>query len=91
MEDQTINEQTNILPESSLWEEIPDETAATHTGAVLSGSLDMVFPLLIKAVVNTMMDYFTTGVMTNFFGSLVDKLFGIGNSERDRAPTPPVE
>ncbi|MBD1926364.1 hypothetical protein H6F74_08895 [Trichocoleus sp. FACHB-90] len=91
MEDQTINEQTNILPESSLWEAIPDETAATYTGAVLSGSLDMVFPLLIKAVVNTMMDYFTTGVMANFFGSLVDNLFGIGNSERDRAPTPPVE
>ncbi|MBD1908566.1 hypothetical protein NDI37_11475 [Funiculus sociatus GB2-A5] len=51
----------------------------------------MVFPLLIKAAVNTMMDYFTTGVMTNFFGSLVDNLFGIGNSERDRSPTPAVE
>ena len=91
MNDQIINEQTNILPESSLWEEIPDETAATYTGGVLSGSLEMVFPLLIKAAVNTMMDYFTTGVMTNFFGSLVDNLFGIGNSERDRAPTPAVE
>ncbi|MBD1932439.1 MULTISPECIES: hypothetical protein [Cyanophyceae] len=91
MKDQIINEQTNILPESSLWEQIPDETAATYTGGVLSGALDIVFLLLIKAVVNTMMDDFSTGVMTNFFGSLVDNLFGIGSLERDLAPTHPVE